>query len=102
MINALKRIWHAATAANRWTTIAHALERLSEAYEEKEGVQATAFLTPKGIFIEIELDELVVGLLEPDDIKELSPKAYDMLQKARAFEVSDVTLTRYTPAKTSN
>jgi hypothetical protein len=102
MINALKKVWQAATATNRWMTIASALDLIYQAYEAKEGVPATAFLTPKGIFIEIELDELVVGLLEPEDIKNLSPKAYDMLRKARAFEVADVSLTIYKPSKTSN
>jgi hypothetical protein len=102
MINALKKIWQAATVANRWMAIESALDLIYKAYEAKEGVPATAFLTPKGIFIEIELDELVVGLLEPEDIKKLSPKAYDMLRKARAFEVADVTLTRYKPANPSN
>jgi hypothetical protein len=92
--NALKTLWHAFTGAKRWIMIAQALEILSEAYETQTAVPGTAMLTPDGIFIEIELDEVVVELLEPDDIAELSPQAYAMLQQARAFELTDVKITK--------
>jgi hypothetical protein len=92
--NAFKTLWHAATGAKRWIMIAQALDILSEAYETQTAIPATAMLTPDGIFIEIELDEVVVELLEPDDIAELSPKAYAMLLKARAFDVKDVMIIK--------
>jgi hypothetical protein len=82
------------SGTRRWLMIASALDMISEAYETQTGIPATAMLTPEGIFIEIELDELVVELLEPEDINELSPQAYAMLKKARAFEVKDTTLTK--------
>jgi hypothetical protein len=92
--NALKKMCNAATAAQRWLMIAQALDLISEAYETQTAIPATAMMTPEGIFIEIELDELVVELLEPEDIAELCPQAYAMLQQARAFEVKDTTLTK--------
>jgi hypothetical protein len=97
VINVWKKMCNSATGArspHRWLTIAQALDAISEAYETQEGIPATAILKPEGIFIEIELDELVVELLEPEDIKKLSPKAYAMLQQAKAFEPKDTTLTK--------
>jgi hypothetical protein len=92
--NALKKMCNAATAPQRWLMIAQALDLISEAYETQEGIPATAMLTPEGIFLEIELDELVVELLEPEDIAKLCPEAYAMLRRARAFEVTDTTITK--------
>jgi hypothetical protein len=94
VIKALKKMCHAATAAQRWLMIAQALDLISEAYETQTAIPATAMMTPDGIFIEIELDEVVTELLEPDDIAELCPQAYAMLQQAKAFEVKDTTLTK--------
>jgi hypothetical protein len=92
--NALKKMCHAATAAQRWLVIAQALDLISEAYETQTAVPGTAMMTPDGIFIEIELDELVVELLEPEDIAELCPQAYAILKRARAFELTDTTITK--------
>jgi hypothetical protein len=92
--NVLKKMCHAATAAQRCMMIAQALDLISEAYETQTAIPATAMLTQDGIFIEIELDEAVVELLEPEDINELCPQAYAMLQQARAFEVKDTTITK--------
>jgi superfamily II RNA helicase len=92
--NALKKMCNAARSPHRWLMIAQALDLISEAYETQTAIPATAMLTPDGIFIEIELDELVVELLEPEDINELSPKAYAMLRRAKAFEAKDTTLTK--------
>jgi hypothetical protein len=78
----------------RWLMIAQALDLISEAYETQTAIPATAMMTPDGIFIEIELDEVVVELLEPEDINELCPQAYSMLRQAKAFEVKDTTLTK--------
>jgi hypothetical protein len=80
--DAWKKMWKAAADAKRWMMIANALDMLSEAYETQTAIPATAMLTSEGIFIEIELDELVVEILEPDDIAELCPEAYVMLRKA--------------------
>jgi hypothetical protein len=92
--NVLKKMCHAATAGRRWLMIAQALDMLSEAYETQTAVPGTAMMTPDGILIEIELDELVVELLEPEDIAELCPQAYALLHQARAFEVKDTTITK--------
>jgi hypothetical protein len=92
--NVLKKMCNAATAGRRWLTIAQALDLISEAYEDQTAIPATATMTPDGIFIEIELDEVVVELLEPEDINDLCPQAYALLQQARAFEVKDTTITK--------
>jgi hypothetical protein len=92
--NVLKKMGRAARSPHRWLTIAQALDLISEAYETQEGIPATAMLTPEGFFLEIELDEVVTELLEPDDIAGLCPEAYAMLQRAHAFEVKDTTLTK--------
>jgi hypothetical protein len=92
--NVWKKMCNSATAGRRWLVIAQALDLISEAYETQTAIPATAMMTQDGIFIEIELDEVVVELLEPEDINELCPKAYAMLQQARAFEVKDTTITK--------
>jgi hypothetical protein len=92
--NVLKKMCHAATAAQRCMMIAQALDLISEAYETQTAIPATAMMTPEGIFIEIELDELVAELLEPEDIAELCPQAYGMLRRVKAFDVSDTTITK--------
>jgi hypothetical protein len=74
--------------------ITSALDMISEAYETQTAIPATAMLTPEGFFLEIELDEVVVELLEPEDINELSPQAYAMLRRVKAFELKDTTLTK--------
>jgi hypothetical protein len=92
--NAWKRLRYASRAVGKWMTITQALDLISEAYETKEGIPATAMLTPEGFFLEIELDEVVTELLEPKDIAELCPQAYAMLRRAKAFEIKDTTLTK--------
>jgi hypothetical protein len=84
--NVLKKMCNAAVEPLRWLMIAQALDMISEAYETQTAIPATAMLTPEGIFIEIELDEAVVELLEPEDIAELCPQAYAMLRRVKAFE----------------
>jgi hypothetical protein len=98
--NALKKIWLAATANRRSKMIANALNILSEDYEAYTGVPAKAMLTSEGVDLEISFEVgKKMGSLEFEYVKELSPQAYTMLRKARAFEVSDVTLTRHNTAK---
>jgi hypothetical protein len=95
MVNKVwKRLRYASRAVGKWMMITQALDLISEAYETKEGIPATAMLTPEGFFLEIELDEVVVELLEPEDIKNLCPQAYAMLRRAKAFELKDTTLTK--------
>jgi hypothetical protein len=89
-----KRLRYASRAVGKWMMTTQALDLISEAYETQEGIPATAMLTPEGFFLEIELDEVVTELLEPEDIAELCPQAYALLKRARAFEVKDTTITK--------
>jgi superfamily II RNA helicase len=90
--DAWKKMWKAAADARKWMMIANALDILSEAYETQTAIPATAMLTSEGVFIEIELDELVVELLESEDIAELSPQAYAMLLQAGAIPEKTISL----------
>jgi hypothetical protein len=90
--DAWKKMWKAAADARKWMMIANALDILSEAYETQTAIPATAMLTSEGVFIEIELDELVVELLESEDISELSPQAYEMLLQAGAIPETTISL----------
>jgi hypothetical protein len=90
--DAWKKVWKAAADARRWMIIANALDILSEDYEAHTAIPATAMLTSEGIFIAIELDELVLELLESEDIAELSPQAYEMLLKAGAIPEKTISL----------
>jgi hypothetical protein len=87
-----KKMWKAAADARKWMIIADALDILSEDYEALTAIPATAMLTSEGIFIEIELDELVVELLESEDIAELSPQAYEMLLQAGVIPEKTISL----------
>jgi hypothetical protein len=88
--NVLKKMCNAAISPHRWLMIAQALDLISESYETQEGIPATAMLTPEGVFIEIELDEVVTELLEPEDIAELCPQAYAMLRRAGAIPATTI------------
>jgi hypothetical protein len=84
--NAWKNVWKAAAEARKWMRIANALDILSEAYEAHTAVPATATLTSEGIYIELSFEEgLVMEILEPEDIAELSPQAYAMLRQANVI-----------------
>jgi hypothetical protein len=83
--DAWKNVWRAATEARRWMMVANALDILSEDYEKATAIPATATLTSEGVYLEISFEGgVVMETLESEDIAELSPQAYALLQKARA------------------
>jgi hypothetical protein len=83
VINALNNMWQAAADARRWMTISHALDILSEEFETRTAIYATAILTSEGVYLELSFkDGMVTELLEDSDIAEISPQAYAMLQRA--------------------
>jgi hypothetical protein len=83
VINAWNNMWQAAADARRWMMISNALDILSEDYEAHTAIPATAMLTSEGVYMEIGFEEgALLELLEDDDIAELSPQAYAMLQRA--------------------
>jgi hypothetical protein len=88
--NAWKNVWKAATEARRWMIVTNALDILSEAYEKATAIPATATLTSEGIYLEMSFEEgVVVEILEPEDILELSPQAYAMLRQAGVIPESN-------------
>jgi hypothetical protein len=88
--DAWKNVWKAATEAHKWMMVTNALDILSEAYEAHTAVPATATLTSEGIYLEMSFEEgLVMEILEPEDIAELSPQAYAMLRQAGVIPESN-------------
>jgi hypothetical protein len=91
--NAWLNVWRVATEARRWMMVANALEILSEEYETQTAIPATATLTSEGVYLEISFEGgSVIEILESEDIAELSPQAYGMLQRARAIPKTTISL----------
>lgn len=81
-----KRVWEREVEAMRWRAIATALDTLAEDYEMKKRIPSIADITPYGINIRIESEgRTSLELLSPDDVVEISPKAYEMLHKVKAI-----------------
>jgi hypothetical protein len=91
MKNVLTRMRKISKAIARWVLITNGLNILAEAYEKHTAIPVTAIMTVEGIFIEIQLDELMIELLEPDDIAEISPQAYALLRRAGAIPATTIS-----------
>jgi hypothetical protein len=93
IIDAWNKVLQAAIEARKWMLVTNALDILSEEYETQTAIPATATLTSEGVYLEISFESgAVMEILESEDIAELSPQAYAMLQQAGVIPKTTISL----------